>query len=229
MLPILFYSIWGHRHKDNFEEINAQERNLRPKLHEPLWSLSGKTEVPAALAGIAVDGLTCLGHGLGGSGTAAVTVPAARCRCSSPLARSPASSRAPVWSLQERLLQESSPKQTGCSQGSPCGVEDVRRQGSIAAIWLPCPLSGPRASFLPDSLCSWADCNMLSGSLWMTGEQISSMLTIGFSLCFLLSQWVEIISVRQYSPRNCSIHTAVEAKSWECGQERAGRKTNSGK
>lgn len=93
----------------------------------------------------------------------------------------------------------------------------------------PAPSPGPEPAscltpFAPEPTATC--CRARSG--W-PGEQISSMLTIGFSLCFLLSQWVEIISVRQYSPRNCSIHTAVEAKSWECGQERAGRKRNSGK
>lgn len=61
MLIILLSNIWGHCYKDNFEEINAQVRNLWPKLHESLWSLSEKTQVPAAPTGIAVDGLTCSG------------------------------------------------------------------------------------------------------------------------------------------------------------------------
>lgn len=88
----------------------------------------------------------------------------------------------------------------------------------------PSPGPVPASSWLPSlpSRLQHAD------GLWpgWSGEQISSTLTIGFLLCFLLSQWVEIISVGWHSPRNCSSHTAVEAKSWECGQERAGRKRN---
>lgn len=35
MLTALFYSIWGHRHKDNLEEISAREKNLWLQLHGP--------------------------------------------------------------------------------------------------------------------------------------------------------------------------------------------------
>lgn len=61
MLTVLFYSSWGHWHKDNFEELGAQERNLWLQLHGPLWSISGKTWVPAAPTRIAMDRLVCSG------------------------------------------------------------------------------------------------------------------------------------------------------------------------
>lgn len=163
MLTILFYSIWGHWHKDNFEEINAQERNMWPKLHEPLRSLSGKTQVPAAPTGTAMDGLTCLGlwRGRFRDNMQSLSLLRAATVHLHWHAPQPAHVSLSGWSLEERLLQESSPKQTGCSQGSPCGVEDVRREVSIAAVWLPSPLSRPRASFLPGCLPSLADSNML--------------------------------------------------------------------
>lgn len=60
----------------------------------------------------------------------------------------PAHVSKPGWSLEERLLQETFPEQTGCSQGSPCGVAGVRRERSPS---LPADFPAPSPGTKPAS------------------------------------------------------------------------------
>lgn len=158
MLTVLFYSSWGHWHKDNFEELGAQERNLWLQLHGPLWSISGKTWVPAAPTGIAMDrlvrsGLWCRWFRENMQKTlcpmhAAIT----HLHWHFPQL---AHVSTPGWSLENRLLPETFPQWTGGSQGSPCRVVGMwEREVFVTTGWLPSPLSRHWASFssLPSRL-----------------------------------------------------------------------------
>lgn len=93
------------------------------------------------------------GCGMGGSGKThrEHPLPPACCHCSSPLARSPAGSRIRAWlELEERRLRDSFPEQTGCSQGSPCGVAGVRRERSpLLAAGFPAPSPGTEPASHP--------------------------------------------------------------------------------
>lgn len=93
----------------------------------------------------------------------------------------------PGWSLEDGLLRDILPEQTGYSQGFPCGAAGVRWQVSVAAGWLPSPLSRHWASFLPDSLL-YSRLTRRQDLLHDQGEQITSTLTTGvFTLFFTQS------------------------------------------
>lgn len=80
------------------------------------------------------------------------TLLTALCHCSAPLACSLTSSRVWTWlCLEERLLGEHFPEQTGCSQGSPCGVAGVGRERSLSL-----PTDFPASSLqAPSQLLAW--------------------------------------------------------------------------
>lgn len=62
VVTAFLYIMCGHRYKDSFEEISAQERDLRLQLRGPLWAIAGEMQVPAAASGVELDRLT--GSGL---------------------------------------------------------------------------------------------------------------------------------------------------------------------
>lgn len=93
--------------------------------------------------------------------TQQTSLPAARCCCSSPLAGSPAGSRVHAWlELGEKAAMRASLGRQAALKDLPA---ELRMWGevSIAAGWLPSPLSRHWACFLPSCLASPVNCNRL--------------------------------------------------------------------
>lgn len=159
-----------------------------------------------------------------------LSLPSVSCHSSSPLARFPVGSHVHAWlELEGKADMRPSLSRWAAVKDLPVELQVWEERSPSLPADFPAPSGTEPASHLVPFLPQQAVTGWQALSCTIRENKYPLHSPVGFLLCFSAIQWIKIVYLSQYSPRNCSIHTAEEAKSWVWGQERAGRKRNSEK